>query len=305
MIHYHGGPITPDTCAIRAWTGRHAFISYANARQLDLAAEITQSFALDNGAFSLWNAGKPVNWAGYYRFVDAWRRHPRFDFAVVPDVIDGSEADNDALAADWPFERHLAAVVWHTNESLARLERLAFEWPRVAIGSSAEYDVSKPAALLARMREALPLITDRNGFPHCKLHGLRMLNPRVFTELPLSSADSTNVARNIGIDKAWKGTYQPQSKETRASVLTERIEASNSTCRFITAEVGAPLQRGRMIYYTAYCPETKQALSSSEPTGLDYLDEAVRIFGPSGWLTRTERTVVYQNFVLTDWVLSI
>ncbi|MGK9559302.1 hypothetical protein O6495_24055, partial [Salmonella enterica subsp. enterica] len=45
----------------------------------------------------------------------------------------------------------------------------------------------------------------------------------------LASADSTNVARNIGIDSAWKGTYSPQSKETRAYVLAERIESFNST----------------------------------------------------------------------------
>ena len=55
-----------------------------------------------------------------------------------------------------------------------------------------------------------------------------MLNPVIFSKLPLSSADSTNVARNIGIDSAWKGTYQPKSKETRAVVLTERIESYNS-----------------------------------------------------------------------------
>lgn len=52
MIHFHGGPITPDTCALKAWKGRHAFISFANPGQLKLASEVTQSFALDNGAFS-------------------------------------------------------------------------------------------------------------------------------------------------------------------------------------------------------------------------------------------------------------
>lgn len=42
-------------------------------------------------------------------------------------------------------------------------------------------------------------------------------------------ADSTNVARNIGIDKAWqKSAYAPASKETRAAVLVERIESMNS-----------------------------------------------------------------------------
>lgn len=47
MIHYHGGPITPDTCALKAWKGRHAFISFANPGQIALASEVTQSFALD------------------------------------------------------------------------------------------------------------------------------------------------------------------------------------------------------------------------------------------------------------------
>ena len=44
MIHFHGGPITPDTCALKARKGRHAFISFANPAQIDLASEVTQSF---------------------------------------------------------------------------------------------------------------------------------------------------------------------------------------------------------------------------------------------------------------------
>lgn len=106
MIHYHGGPITPETAARRAWHGRHAFISYAHPKQIGLVAETAQSFALDNGAFSFWKARKPVDWRGYYDFVRDWRRHPGFDFAVVPDVIDGSEDENDLLAEAWPLPRH-------------------------------------------------------------------------------------------------------------------------------------------------------------------------------------------------------
>jgi hypothetical protein len=240
MIHYHGGPITPDTCALRAWTGRHAFISYSRQDQMKLAAAVVQSFALDNGAFSAWKEAQKrgaalPGWEGFYAFVDAWRRHPRFDFAVVPDVIEGSEEENDQLAAQWPFPRHQAAVVWHTNESTERLVRLANEWPRVAIGSSGEYDVSKPSRLVARMKDVLPAICDADGYPITKLHGLRMLNAAVFRHLPLATADSTNLARNIGIDSAWKGTYQPVSKETRTSVLVERIESEISACRLVTA----------------------------------------------------------------------
>lgn len=78
------------------------------------------------------------------------------------------------------------------------------------------------------MKDIIRHVVDGHGQPITKLHGLRMLNPGIFTELPLASADSTNVAQNIGKDMNWKGTYQPQSKETRASIMVERIEAHNS-----------------------------------------------------------------------------
>lgn len=78
MIHYHGGPITPDTCAMRAWKGRHAFISFAHSGQINLAAEYCQSFALDNGAFTARKAtGKnKIDWSDYYEFVARWKNHP-------------------------------------------------------------------------------------------------------------------------------------------------------------------------------------------------------------------------------------
>lgn len=231
MIHYHGGPITPDTCAIRAWKGRHAFISYAHPGQIGLASEICQSFSLDNGAFSRWKAGKETDWEGFYEWVDAWKNHPSFDFAIIPDVISGSEYENDELIKSSRIERDYAAVVWHTNESIDRLVRLANEWKTVCIGSSGEYDVYDPDRLLERMKEVLPHISDVNGYPICKLHGLRMLNPYVFSKLPLSSADSTNVARNIGIDSRWQGNYSPHSKETRTSILVERIESINGSAK--------------------------------------------------------------------------
>lgn len=237
MIHYHGGPITPDTCAIKVWSARHAFVSFAATQQMFLAAEITQSFALDNGAFSFWKTGREVRWEDYYAWVEEWRTHPGFDFAVVPDVIEGGEKENDELAAAWPFPRHQSAVVWHINESFERFRRLAREWPRVCIGSSGDYDVSSPKKFLERAVPAVAAVCGGDGRPVCKLHGLRMLNPTIFSQLPLSSADSTNVARNIGIDSAWRGTYQPKSKETRAVVLAERIESHNSAQLISGAEL--------------------------------------------------------------------
>jgi len=75
---------------------------------------------------------------------------------------------------------------------------------------------------------AMNVVCDREGRPICKLHGLRMLNPEVFSRLPLASADSTNIAQNIGIDSAWRGPYTPASKDSRALVMRTRIESQQA-----------------------------------------------------------------------------
>ena len=205
MIHYHGGIITPDTCAIKAWKGRHGFVSFARPDQLGLITEVCQSFGLDNGAFTFWKTGEAINWGAYYDFVDRWKNHPRFDFAIIPDVIDGGSEANDALLEEWPHEDYIGVPVWHMNEPEERFVRLCESYPRVAIGSCGEYDVRNPKKCVSRMKDVIRHAVDSNGQPIAKLHGLRMLNKAVFRHLPLSSADSSNVARNIGIDSKWSG----------------------------------------------------------------------------------------------------
>jgi hypothetical protein len=89
------------------------------------------------------------------------------------------------------------------------------------------------------MGQAMRVICDDMGRPICKLHGLRMLDPNIFTKLPFSSTDSTNIARNVGIDKNWKnGNYPPPTKEARAQVMRSRIEAHNApvTWNFMQVE---------------------------------------------------------------------
>ncbi|WP_186148119.1 hypothetical protein [Burkholderia gladioli] len=229
MIHYHGTPITPSTAAVRALAGGHAFVSFQHPEQLGLAIEAAQSFAVDNGAFSAWRSGTPVrDWRPFYEWIGMLHRYPSFDFAVIPDVVDGDEAANDALLAEWPWRLTapwIGAPVWHLHESLSRLERLALAWPRVCLGSSGEFASVGTPIWYRRMAEAMDVVCDRDGRPVCKLHGLRMLNPDVFTRFPFASADSTNIARNIGMDGAWRGPYTPPTKEARASLMRERIEA--------------------------------------------------------------------------------
>lgn len=233
MIHYHGLPITPATAAAEALAAGHAFVSWPNSDQLGVAVECCQSLAVDNGAFGAWRSGKPItDWSGYYAWAADCKKIPACDFAVVPDVIDGDEAANDALLSEWPLPKWFGAPVWHMHESLERLERLASDWTRVCIGSSGEFATIGTAAWWTRISHAMRLICDDDGRPMCRLHGLRMLNPAIFSRLPFASADSTNIGRNVGIDQAWTGSYAPAGKAARARVMRGRIESINAPARW-------------------------------------------------------------------------
>ncbi len=231
MIHYHGSPLSGKTeTNVKPLVGKHAMVSFAAQTQLELVAEVCQSFCFDNGAFSAWKSGKELDMKGYAELVDKWYRHPAFDFYVIPDVIDGSEKDNLKMIAEW---RSLSgqnilqygAPVWHMHEPVSVLAEYCHSFQRVCIGSSREYATIGNKLWWSRISEAMGAACDDEGRPKTKLHGLRMLDPTVFSHIPFSSADSTNVARNMGIDNAWRGTYAPQSQATRAAIMMERIEA--------------------------------------------------------------------------------
>lgn len=232
MIHYHGLPITPATAALRAISGGHAFVSFRHPDQLTLALESSQSFAVDNGAFSAWKSGEPIkDWSQFYDWVAELHRYPAFDFAVIPDVIDGDEKANDDLIDEFPWAKtapHIGAPVWHMHESLDRLSRLVSRFPRICLGSSGDFAQIGTPKWWTRMAEAMNVICDKGGRPCSKIHGLRMLNPEIYTRFPFASADSTNIGKNIGIDSAWKGTYTPPTKDARAALMRERIESSQS-----------------------------------------------------------------------------
>jgi hypothetical protein len=238
VLHYHGTPVTPQTVGAIVLRGRHAFVSWADPRDLGLVSDICASFAIDNGAFGAWRSGKPItDWAPYYEWAGAVLRHPACDWAVIPDVIDGNEADNDALIREWPHGLR-GVPVWHLHESLDRLARLAADWPRVALGSSGEWATPGTLGWWDRMARALPVVCDSEGRPLVKLHGLRMLRPEIVSRVPLASADSTNTARNHGLDEKWAGPYEPPTLEARAVVLAERIESVQSPARW----AGRPVQ---------------------------------------------------------------
>lgn len=225
MIHYHGTPFggLRENVA-RFFDRRHALVPWARPEDIITVSEVCQSFVLDNSAFSAWRVGNPIlNWTGYYHWVDQWRRHPGFDWAIIPDVIDGSEQENDELLAEWPYEFD-GVPVWHFHESLERLERLVVAYPRVALGSSGDWPNPGTRNWWHRMAEVMDVACDDQGRPRCKLHGLRMLDPAIFHRLPLASADSTNVARNTSRE-ADRHSVSPR---LGSLIIADRIEAHQS-----------------------------------------------------------------------------
>jgi len=147
--------------ATQAIQAGHAFISFAHHDQLGVALEVSQSFALDNGAFSAWKQGNPVkDWSQFYEWALDLKKYPSCDFAVIPDVIDGTEADNDALLKDCPLPLWFGSPVWHMHESLERLERLANTYVRVCIGSSGEYTNIGTTLWWSRIGSAMRILCD-------------------------------------------------------------------------------------------------------------------------------------------------
>lgn len=238
VIHYHGLPMTPAADMLRAMRGKHAMVSFEEPRQIEEAAEVCQSIALDNGAFSAWRQGKPHDFSGYVEWAAHWLKHPAVDWCVIPDVIGEDDpgecaSQNDRLLGQWPKSLKASGVpVWHLHEPLERLQRLMRDWPRVALGSSGRYADPGSKSWWDRMANVMRIACDEDGMPRTKLHGLRMLDPVLFSHLPLSSADSCNVARNVGIDGAWNGPYAPRSRAMRALIMMDRIESHASARRW-------------------------------------------------------------------------
>ena len=240
MIHYHGTPIGGSRQDVaRFLRGRHALIPYPRQDDIGIVAEVCQSFVLDNGAFSVWKRGLELDVDGYIAWAREWYKHPGFQWALIPDVIDGDEAANDALLREWPREIE-GVPVWHLHESLERLQRLAGDWRTVALGSSGQWPTPGAKIWWGRIADAMSAVCDDGGRPLCRLHGLRMMNPAIFTHLPLASADSTNAAVNCGSIGRY-GSYVPPTAAQRAAVIAERIEAHNSAPVWVRQpQQGAP-----------------------------------------------------------------
>lgn len=244
MKHYHGTPLggTRESVARFINSGNRFFlIPFPRPEDLGIVLDSSCGFILDNGAFSAWKSGNPVlNWQPYYDWCLSLALHPRFDFAIIPDVIDGTEKENDRLVQQWFSKCRLphdgwvdGAPVWHLHESLERLERLMKFHRVVCLGSSGQFANPGSEGWQRRMAEAMEVLCDEQGRPKRKIHGLRMLAGDIVERYPFYSCDSTNVAQNSGLTARFGG-YCPPTQCQRREVIASRIEKTKSPSVWIS-----------------------------------------------------------------------
>jgi hypothetical protein len=157
------------------------------------------------------NGATNRNWIDYYDWCDRWLSHPT-TWAVIPDVVDGGSQLQDALLREWPYGER-GAPVWHMDEPLDRLLRLTGEWPRVCIGSTADFAVVGSTPWHERMQDIWNEIEQRHTrtpYVHM-LRGMQMAG----SIYPFASVDSTDIAQNHN---------RPQNV---AAEMAERWDAAN------------------------------------------------------------------------------
>ncbi len=217
MIKYYGTPLTPNSVFDEVMPGRCALIPYPNPQNLKRSIETCDKVIIDNGAFTIWRKGGDIDWNKYYAWMQPFKHNIEFFF--IPDVIDGTEEQNDELISDYFKRGETNGVpIWHVNESFERLERLIDYFDYIAIGSAGEYSQLGTHKWFNQMDKAMRILCHSDGIPKVKIHMLRCLDPKIFTKFPFYSGDSTSLAQNHSRD-GWVN-------------IVNRIERYNSPKRY-------------------------------------------------------------------------
>ena len=185
---------------------KSVLIPFLSNTDLDRSLKLCKSFIVDNSAYTFWKKkGNATDkfWKSYYKWIEAIYHEPKLDWFIIPDVIMGSEIENDKLISDftsnYPHVLNKAVPVWHINESLDRLRTLSYQFPRVCIGSAEEKIYGKVGSdkWFNYLIKALNVVN-----PKTKIHLLRFLAKKSVDKLMQLnldfefSGDSTNFAQN-------------------------------------------------------------------------------------------------------------
>jgi hypothetical protein len=217
----YGLPLNPMP-ALDVLKGASFCVSYATrdklGKQLEQAIGLVgedQLLLVDNGAYSAWQSGvDTMNDETYLEGFAEWANEildacPQA-VAVLPDVIDGTSAQNMQLVHETMglFPDGRAMPIWHMHEPISYLLHL-FEggcFDYVGIGSSGDYASGCGPKWKARMNEVMAAIEKweiETGEVRPRIHMMRSQNMHHL--YGFDSSDSTNVAMNHNRQLKKKG----------------------------------------------------------------------------------------------------
>jgi hypothetical protein len=206
-IHYHGTPITP-VGLLKTLRGRSFCVSYFSPDQIDYCVDIGESVLIDNGAYTFhtkygkgWMGQEYL--AGYCAFAKKYSLGP--NWCLIPDVIDGTELENDRLIEEYGQLLPNSYPVWHVSESIERLVRLSKNFSKVCFGSSGAYFNLNTDKWVSKVEQAFDAVCDKSGRCSVWVHMLRGMNLSKKSAFPFCSVDSTDIARNHSRNKLSPG----------------------------------------------------------------------------------------------------
>ena len=207
---YHGTPITPNR-VLQHLGARDYCVSYYRPDQVEWVNANARSWFADNGIFSAWQKGVEFSdayWQAYYDFCRRWCLDGRCSWAVIPDPIGTGTQELDYFIREWPSDlRDHGVPVYHLDEPIHRAVALLERFGRLCVGATGEYRVILSPAFCERMDELFNTIHTGFGFipPIHFFRGLQLLKPE--HDWPITSADSTDVARNHNLLKRLNDNY--------------------------------------------------------------------------------------------------
>lgn len=302
VVHFHGTPVWGNKGEVLnvATKNGGAFVSFARPDQIDACLNHCKEIGIDNGAFSIWKSGLTIDWAKeFYPWLLKYYFHPKVKFFIIPDVIEGTEEENDQLINQVPkIFLNKAVPVWHLHESIERLVRLCKKWPRVAFGSSGQYSTIRTKAWHSRMNEAFEAIEGIN----VKIHGLRMLDGRVLGNYPLDTADSTNLACNI---PKWIAKYPHiglniLKRSHSFSLLIEHVELNSAfkiikKKKYVQEKILSQIDKSELLIHRAAV--LRGAIESVTPPPRNKSEACIRAKG--AYITHGIRTSRSEREIIT------
>ena len=209
--------------------GKHVMLEFATQPDNHaLLTEIAHSFAMSNPNWKNFK-GKEVlsEFREFNNWIEGWSRHPGFDFYLMPF---SSDPKNPSLRKQW--ENYCSAEilikgvpVFNINHPTEELDAILAAKPqKIALTSDPFQPPRGSSAWWTAISKVMVKLVDEKGRPISQIHGVDMLDPTIFSHVPLASADSnpdsqTAVKNSTDRSKPWS-----LSSRSEKIILMDRIE---------------------------------------------------------------------------------